>query len=66
MQQEQLINDMYGRSVYFSTDLVTVTYTVNDNQGAVFSLSFPAGTPQTQAYSSINALQPIWYVPPSE
>ena len=53
----KLENDSFGRTVMFTTDGITDTYSVQDGNGnQYFSQGFPAGTPQDQAYNTINAM----------
>jgi hypothetical protein len=60
-----LSNDQYGRSVSLATQNGQDVYTVAGNAGASFTASFAHGTPQAQAYQSINAHAPAGYVPPA-
>lgn len=48
-------NDIYGRSVVFSTDGTIDTYTVD---GGAIVICYPAGTDQGAIYNSINAMAP--------
>ena len=52
-----MTTDQYGRTVVFSTDDVTDTYSVTSD-GASFVLEFPAGTDTERVYDTINAMAP--------
>lgn len=51
----QLANDVFGRTVNFSTDDVTDMYSVSGG-GDTFTLSYPAGTDQALVYQTINSM----------
>lgn len=55
-------NDMYGRTITKTTSGELDIYTVMDVYGGLFSVSYPKDTPIYIAYSTINAMQPSWYV----
>jgi hypothetical protein len=57
-----LPNDQYGRTVSMVTQSGNDVYTVTGT-GSSFTVSYPHGTSQSQAYSSINAHAPAGYVP---
>lgn len=52
-----IANDNYGRTVDFESTGTMDTYTVTDpNTGSSFSVSFTTGTPQANAYGTINSM----------
>jgi hypothetical protein len=62
----QLASDIYGRSVSVETVNGQDVYTVTDpNTEATFSVSFSTGTPQSNAYTTINAM-PASVTPPAQ
>ena len=62
---DQLANDRYGRTVAFSTDGTTDTYTITDDHGGLMTVALAAGTPRWQAYQTMSCFRPDWYVDPT-
>lgn len=57
-----LPGDIYGRSVALDQKASPDTYDVTDPDGTSESIhGFPAGTPLSQVYSTINDEQPPWW-----
>ncbi len=60
-----LPQDQFGRTVTMVTQNGQDVYTADDGHGNKVSVSFPAGSPQSDAYNSLNGQAPPGYVPPT-